>query len=107
MSSNKVLKLMKDKEIEFVDLRFTDPRGKLQHLTMDSTIVDDDMLNEGVFFDGSSIAGWKAINESDMILNPDLSRQVIDPYTSHNTLILFCDVLDAVKKILMKEIQEE
>ena len=50
MSSNKVLKLMKDKEIEFVDLRFTDPRGKLQHLTMDSTIVDDGMLNEGVFF---------------------------------------------------------
>ncbi len=70
MSSNKVLKLMKDKEIEFVDLRFTDPRGKLQHLTMDSTIVDDDMLNDGVFFDGSSIAGWKAINESDMILKP-------------------------------------
>ena len=98
MSSNKVLKLMKDKEIEFVDLRFTDPRGKLQHLTMDSTIVDDGMLNEGVFFDGSSIAGWKAINESDMILKPDLSRQVIDPYTSHNTLILFCDILDAVKK---------
>ncbi len=49
MSSNKVLKLLKDKEIEFVDLRFTDPRGKLQHLTMDSTIVDDDMLNDGVF----------------------------------------------------------
>ena len=98
MSSNKVLKLLKDKEIEFVDLRFTDPRGKLQRLTMDSTIVDDDMLNDGVFFDGSSIAGWKAINESDMILKPDLSRQVIDPYTSHNTLILFCDVLDAVKK---------
>ena len=71
MSSNKVLKLMKDKDIEFVDLRFTDPRGKLQHLTMDSTIVDDDMLNDGVFFDGSSIAGWKAINESDMILKPD------------------------------------
>ena len=93
MSSNKVLKLMKDKEIEFVDLRFTDPRGKLQHLTMDSTIVDDDMLNDGVFFDGSSIAGWKAINESDMILKPDLSRQVVDPYTSHNTLIIFCDIL--------------
>ncbi len=98
MSSNEVLKLLKDKEIEFVDLRFTDPRGKLQHLTMDSTIVDDGMLNEGVFFDGSSIAGWKAINESDMILKPDLSRQVIDPYTSHNTLILFCDIFDAVKK---------
>ena len=80
MSSNKVLKLMKDKEIEFVDLRFTDPRGKLQHLTMDSTIVDDDMLNEGVFFDGSSIAGWKAINESDMILMPDPSTAVMDPF---------------------------
>ena len=56
MSSSQVLKLMKDKEIEYVDLRFTDPRGKLQHLTMDATIVDDEMLNDGVFFDGSSIA---------------------------------------------------
>ena len=54
MSSSKVLKLMKDKEVEFVDLRFTDPRGKLQHLTMDSSVVDEGMLNEGVFFDGSS-----------------------------------------------------
>ena len=67
MSASDVLKLMKDKEVEYVDLRFTDPRGKLQHLTMDSTIVDEGMLNDGVFFDGSSIAGWKAINESDMI----------------------------------------
>ncbi len=98
MSSNEVLKFMKNKEIEFVDLRFTDPRGKLQHLTMDATTVDEEMLNEGVFFDGSSIAGWKAINESDMILKPDLSRKIIDPYTSHNTLILFCDILDAIKK---------
>ena len=106
MSSNKVLKLIKDKEIEYVDLRFTDTKGKLQHLTMDSTAVNDEMLNEGVFFDGSSIAGWKAINESDMILKPDLSRQIVDPYTSHNTLILFCDILDAVKKILTKETLE-
>ena len=98
MSSSKILKLMKDKEAEFVDLRFTDPRGKLQHLTMDSKIVDEEMLNEGVFFDGSSIAGWKAINESDMILKPDLNRGIMDPYTSHNTLVLFCDILDAVKK---------
>ena len=73
MSSSDVIKLMKDKEVEYVDLRFTDPRGKLQHLTMDATVVDEDMLNEGVFFDGSSIAGWKAINESDMILKPDLN----------------------------------
>ena len=67
MSSKNVLKIMKDKEIEYVDLRFTDPKGKLQHLTMDATAVDEGVLNDGVFFDGSSIAGWKAINESDMI----------------------------------------
>jgi len=98
MSSKNVLKLIKDKQIEFVDLRFTDPKGKLQHLTMDSTIVDKEMLEEGVFFDGSSIAGWKAINESDMILKPDLERPIIDPFNSHTTLNLFCDILDAVKK---------
>ena len=74
MSAKDVLKFIKDKDAEFVDLRFTDPRGKLQHLTMDASIVDEDMLEEGVFFDGSSIAGWKAINESDMILKPDASR---------------------------------
>ena len=72
MSASDVRKVMKSKEIEYVDLRFTDPRGKLQHVTMDANIVDDDMLENGVFFDGSSIAGWKAINESDMILKPDL-----------------------------------
>ena len=71
MSAANVLEFIKEKEAEFVDLRFTDPRGKLQHLTMDVTIVDDEMLNDGVFFDGSSIAGWKAINESDMISKPD------------------------------------
>ncbi|RZO62979.1 MAG: type I glutamate--ammonia ligase [Candidatus Pelagibacterales bacterium] len=98
MSANKVLKLIKDKNVEFLDLRFTDPKGKLQHLTMDTSVVDEDMLNEGVFFDGSSIAGWKAINESDMILKPDLSKQIIDPFTSHTTLNLFCDIFDAVKK---------
>ena len=92
MSSSNVLKVIKDKEIEYVDLRFTDPRGKLQHVTMDAKMVDEDMLKDGIFFDGSSIAGWKAINESDMILKPDLSRTVIDPYTSHNTMILFCDI---------------
>ena len=98
MSSKNILKLMKDKQVEFVDLRFTDPKGKLQHLTMDSTVVDEDMLDKGVFFDGSSIAGWKAINESDMILKPDLDRPIIDPFNSHTTLNIFCDILDAVKK---------
>ena len=98
MSAKNVLKFMKDKNAEFVDLRFTDPRGKLQHLTMDATIVDEEMVNNGVFFDGSSIAGWKAINESDMILKPDPNRMFMDPFASHNTLVLFSDILDAVKR---------
>ena len=89
MSSKNILKLMKDKQVEFVDLRFTDPRGKLQHVTMDKAVVDESMLNEGIFFDGSSIAGWKAINESDMILKPDIEKEIIDHFASHNTLILF------------------
>ena len=58
MSAKNVLKVIKDKEIDYVDLRFTDPRGKLQHVTMDTKVVDEDMLNDGIFFDGSSIAGW-------------------------------------------------
>ena len=87
-----VLKIIKEKDIEYVDLRFTDPRGKLQHVTMDAKMVDEEMLNEGIFFDGSSIAGWKAINESDMILKPDTSRAIVDPFTSHNTLNLFCSI---------------
>ena len=92
MSSKNILKLMKEKQVEFVDLRFTDPKGKLQHLTIDATVVDEDMLDKGVFFDGSSIAGWKAINESDMILKPDLERPIIDPFNSHTTLNIFCDI---------------
>ena len=89
MTASNIKKIIKEKEIEYVDLRFTDPRGKLQHLTMDVNVVDDEMLEKGVFFDGSSIAGWKAINESDMILKPDLSRPIIDPFNSHPTLNIF------------------
>ncbi|MBM3502691.1 MAG: type I glutamate--ammonia ligase [Alphaproteobacteria bacterium] len=88
----KIMKLMKDKEVKYVDLRFTDPRGKWQHLTMDVTVVDEGMLREGVMFDGSSIAGWKAINESDMALIPDLGSAVLDPFCAQPTLILVCDV---------------
>ena len=98
MTAENILKTIKDKEIEFVDLRFTDPRGKLQHLTQDISTIDADFLNDGTFFDGSSIAGWKAINESDMILKPDLTRSFVDPFTSHNTLVIFCDIMDPIKK---------
>src|SRR3982750_4734059 len=71
-----ILKLIKEKEVKFVDLRFTDPRGKWQHVTFDLSLVDEDFLTNGTMFDGSSIAGWKAINESDMPLLPaGLHRQ--------------------------------
>ena len=87
-------KLIKEKEVKYVDIRFTDPRGKWQHVTFDLMMVDDDFLNEGTMFDGSSIAGWKAINESDMLLKPDLDTAVIDPFFAQTTLILICDVLE-------------
>ncbi len=98
MSASEILKIIKEKEVEYVDLRFTDPRGKLQHLTQDITTVDESLLNDGTYFDGSSIAGWKAINESDMILKPDLSRSFIDPFMSHTTLVIFCDIMDPMTK---------
>jgi glutamine synthetase len=87
-------KEIKDKEVKYVDVRFTDMRGKLQHVTFDLSLVDDDFLSEGTMFDGSSIAGWKAINESDMLLRPDLSTAYIDPFYQETTLCLFCDVLN-------------
>src|ERR1700755_3648733 len=87
-------KLIKDKEVKYVDVRFTDPAGKWQHVTFDLMMVDDDFLNEGTMFDGSSIAGWKAINESDMLLKPDLETAVIDPFFAQTTLILTCDVVE-------------
>ncbi|GAA4529049.1 type I glutamate--ammonia ligase [Chelativorans composti] len=91
-----ILKRIKDEDIKFVDLRFTDFRGKLQHVTMDVGLVDEDMFADGVMFDGSSIAGWKAINESDMCLMPDPESAHIDPFFAQSTLVLFCDVLDPV-----------
>src|SRR6201984_2765760 len=89
-----VLKSIKDNDVKYVDLRFTDPRGKWQHVTFDISLVDDDFLSDGTMFDGSSIAGWKAINESDMKLRPDLDSAYIDPFYQQTTLCLFCDVLN-------------
>ena len=90
----KVLQLIKDNDVKYVDFRFTDPRGKWQHTAQHVVTVDEDMLTEGIMFDGSSIAGWKAINESDMTLLPDLSSAVMDPFAAQASLILFCDVLE-------------
>ena len=93
-AAQKILEEIKDKGIEYVDLRFTDTRGKLQHVTFDISQIDEDFLTEGTMFDGSSIAGWKAINESDMLLMPDLSTAYVDPFYQQPTLFLFCDVLN-------------
>ncbi|HSI39158.1 MAG TPA: type I glutamate--ammonia ligase [Xanthobacteraceae bacterium] len=89
-----VMKLIKDQDVKYVDLRFTDPRGKWQHVTFDISMVDEDFFAEGQAFDGSSIAGWKAINESDMHLQPDLDSVCIDPFFSETTLSVVCDVLE-------------
>jgi glutamine synthetase len=93
-SPKDIVKLIKDKEVEWVDLRFTDPKGKWQHLTMTAALIDEDQLEEGLMFDGSSIAGWKAINESDMILKPDLDAVHMDPFSASPMLVIFCDIVE-------------
>ena len=92
--SEDLMKMMQEKDVEFVDLRFTDPRGKMQHVTFDKSMVDDDFFEDGQMFDGSSINGWKAINESDMTLKPDPDTAMIDPFFQQTTLAIFCDILD-------------
>src|ERR1700740_2516025 len=89
-----VMKLIKDSDVKYVDFRFTDPRGKWQHVTCDITTVDEDTFAEGIMFDGSSIAGWKASHESDMQLMPDPASACIDPFYAETTLVLICDTLE-------------
>ncbi|WP_174801052.1 type I glutamate--ammonia ligase [Martelella limonii] len=93
-TASEIMKQIKDNDVKFVDLRFTDPKGKLQHVTMDVSAVDEDMFADGVMFDGSSIAGWKAINESDMVLMPDTATAHMDPFFAQSTLVVFCDILE-------------
>src|SRR5437764_13775923 len=87
-----VLKAIKDNDVKYVDLRFTDPRGKWQHVTFDAGMIDEDAFAEGLMFDGSSIAGWKAINESDMNLMPDPVTATIDPLFAKTTKVMANDV---------------
>ena len=89
-----VIKILKEQDIPFVDLRFTDPRGKWQHTAQTPETVDEDAFADGIMFDGSSIAGWKAINESDMLLVPDATTAVMDPFSAQPSLILFCDIVE-------------
>ena len=94
MTPAEVLGLIKDKEIKFVDFRFTDTKGKEHHVTVPSHSVDEDLFEEGKMFDGSSISGWKGINESDMILMPDAASAVVDIFFEDATLNLRCDVVE-------------
>ena len=94
MSAANVLKMIKDQDIQFIDFRFTDTKGKEQHVSVPAAMADEDLFDEGKMFDGSSIAGWKGIQESDMILLPDANSAVIDPFLQDTTLLLRCDVIE-------------
>jgi glutamine synthetase len=94
MTPDEIQQLIREKEVAYVDARFTDMRGKMQHVTFDIALVDEEFLTDGTMFDGSSIAGWKAINESDMKLRPDLDSAYIDPFYQQTTLAIFCDVVN-------------
>ncbi|AMG75799.1 type I glutamate--ammonia ligase [Sphingopyxis granuli] len=89
-----IIARIEENDIEWVDLRFTDPKGKWHHLTMCAGAIDEDALEDGLMFDGSSIAGWKAINESDMILKPDLDAVYDDPFSATPMLIIVCDIVE-------------
>ncbi len=93
-SVKKVLDLIKKEDVQYVDFRFTDPDGQWHHLAHHVCTVDEDLLTEGVMFDGSSIAGWKAINESDMTLLPDCDTAILDPFSAQKSLIITCDVAE-------------
>ena len=93
-AANDVLKLIKDKGVKFVDFRFTDTRGKEQHVSVPSHTVNADLFTDGKMFDGSSIAGWKGINESDMILMSDPESAFMDPFFEEPTLVMSCDIIE-------------
>ncbi len=94
MSVADTLNLLSESDAKFVDLRFTDTKGKEQHVTLPVGVVDEELFEEGKMFDGSSIAGWKGINESDMILMPDPDSAVIDPFSQETTVNIRCDVIE-------------
>ncbi len=94
MSVENVLSLIQENEVKFVDLRFTDTKGKEQHISIPAHQIDADFFEDGKMFDGSSVAGWKGINESDMVMMPDASSAVLDPFTDDVTLNVRCDILE-------------
>ena len=93
MTAN-VMKMLQEKEVKFVDLRFTDTRGKEQHVSLPAGLIDEEFFRDGKMFDGSSISGWKGIEASDMVLMPEPDTAMMDPFTDENTLIIRCDILE-------------
>ena len=94
MTPAEALALVKEREVKFIDFRFSDTKGKEQHVTVPAHTLDEDVFEEGKMFDGSSISGWKGINESDMILMPDASSAVIDVFSEETTMNLRCNVVE-------------
>lgn len=92
------LNYLKDQAVQFVDFRFTDILGVWHHMSFPRQAVDEALLNDGIFFDGSSIVGWRAIHESDMIMRPDLTKVTLDPFAAQTTAVVFCDVVDPVSR---------
>jgi glutamine synthetase len=93
-TADELIAAMKEHDVRHVDFRFTDPKGKAHHITQYHTTVDDDLLTDGVMFDGSSIEGWKDISQSDMIMAPDVTTAVLDPFAAEPTMIVVCDILE-------------
>jgi glutamine synthetase len=91
---SKTLELIKESEARWIDLRFTDTKGKEHHVSLPSTEVNDSFFEDGKMFDGSSISGWKGINESDMVLMPDDSTAILDPFTDDATVIIRCNIVE-------------
>src|SRR6476646_4426316 len=94
MTPKEIFQTIKDKDVKYVDLRFTDTKGKEQHVSVPATAFGADKFESGHFFDGSSIAGWKGIQASDMILMPDPTSYFIDPFLEQTTLAITCDVIE-------------
>jgi glutamine synthetase len=93
-NASEFVKLCRDNDVQYVDFLFCDMRGRQQHTAQHISTIDEDFLNEGIFFDASSIAGWKAINESDMLLRPDLNKIALDPFAAQPTIKVYCDVIE-------------
>ena len=98
MNAKEVLEFAKKNNVKIVDLRFTDFPGQWQHCSYPISEIDEDTFENGMGFDGSSIRGWQAINESDMLMVPDPETAFIDPFFDHPTLVMICNIEDPITR---------